>query len=86
MSHDIELVHEIQFSTALLIAYNGRAKSVPLLIHAVVMWSQHSRLRLWTTMIDDWRTAARYGMPFGVGLAIFAGIIDPRSNPMGTFC
>ena len=21
-------------------------------------------------MVDDWRTAARYGMPFGVGLAI----------------
>src|SRR5262245_47505311 len=26
-------------------------------------------------MIDDWRTAARYGMPFGVGLANCAGII-----------
>jgi hypothetical protein len=26
-------------------------------------------------MVDDWRTAARYGMPFGIGLAIFAGII-----------
>ena len=26
-------------------------------------------------MVDDWRTAARYGMPFGIGLAVFAGII-----------
>jgi hypothetical protein len=26
-------------------------------------------------MVDDWRTAARYGMPFGIGLAIFAGVI-----------
>jgi hypothetical protein len=27
------------------------------------------------TMVDDWRAAARYGMPFGIGLAIFAGVI-----------
>src|SRR6185312_2000562 len=24
-------------------------------------------------MMDDWRTASRYGLPFGGGLAIFAG-------------
>jgi len=26
-------------------------------------------------MVDDWRTAARYGMPFGIGLAVLAGVI-----------
>ena len=26
-------------------------------------------------MVDDWRTAARYGLPFGMGLALLGGVI-----------
>jgi hypothetical protein len=38
-------------------------------------------------MIDDWRTAIRYGMPFGGGLAFLADEIGLlTTNPMGTFC
>ncbi len=38
-------------------------------------------------MMDDWRTASRYGLPFGVGLAIFAGGIGllHAVNPSSQF-